>query len=95
MFLLHSQVLNMCSIPLNSIFICEHLVGVPAQSALHPWQPGSSQRAGWWRSDSEAVGIRLRLPQDYKRRPRRGNRRQGDEEVAGTGSVKQKRLPSE
>lgn len=72
------------SIPRITLSLSEHLLGVPAQSGLHPWQHGSSQRSGWWRSDSEAVGIGLGLPQENTGRFTGGSRGHGDEEVAGT-----------
>lgn len=71
----------MSSIPLITLSLSEHLQGVPAHSALHPWQRGSSQRSGWWRYDGQAVGIGLGLPQEDGGRYTGGH---GAEEVAGT-----------
>lgn len=66
------------------------LQGVPTQSGLRPWQRGSSQRSGWWRSDSETVGIGLSLPQESTGQFTGGGRGHGDEEVAGAWSAEQK-----
>lgn len=65
------------------------LQGVPTQSGLRPWQRGSSQRSGWWRSDSETVGIGLSLPQESTGQFTGGGRGHGDEEVAGAWSAEQ------
>lgn len=66
------------------------LQGVPTQSGLRPWQRGSSQCSGWWRSDSETVGIGLSLPQESTGQFTGGGRGHGDEEVAGAWSAEQK-----
>lgn len=65
------------------------LQGVPTQSGLRPWQRGSSQCSGWWRSDSETVGIGLSLPQESTGQFTGGGRGHGDEEVAGAWSAEQ------
>lgn len=67
----------------DSLFLSHHLPGVPAQSALHSWEPGSSQRPGGWRPDGQAVGPGLGVPQEHAAGTGTG-RRHGDEEVAGS-----------
>lgn len=69
---------------LMTLSLSEHLQGVPAHAAMHPWQCGSSQRPGWWGPDGQAVGPRFSLPAEDTTTFTGGSGGHGAEEVAGT-----------
>lgn len=71
------------SLCLSPLSLSEHHQGVPAHSGLHPWQHRSSQRSGGSRSDRQAVGPGLGLPQEDTDQFAGGSRGHGAEEVAG------------